>query len=108
MTDDSGRSGRNNLGGSSPRSTPDLKKLEREDFNNIIGVYHQNPKSNKKGRTDKLKDQMSKKSTVYERYNFGNLEELLVDSKEDPFNPDKANGRKALNNNSEPDNDKFH
>jgi len=51
---------------------------------------------------------MSKKSTVYERYNFGNLEELLVDSKEDLDNPDKANGRKALNNNSEPDNDKFH
>jgi len=44
MTDDSGGSGRNNLGGNSPKSTPDLKKLEREDFNNIIGVYHQKQK----------------------------------------------------------------
>ena len=51
---------------------------------------------------------MSKKSTLYERYNFGNLEELLVDSKEDPGNSEKATRRKALNNNSEPDNDKFH
>jgi hypothetical protein len=41
----------------SAKSTPGLKKLEREDFNNIIG--------------EKLK----KKSG--ERYIFGNLEELL-------------------------------
>lgn len=109
MTGESGR----NEGDNSPKSTPDLKKLERDDFHNIIGVYHQKQKANKKGRTEKLKDQMSKrstlqKSTVYERYNFGNLEELLVDSKEDADNADKATGRKALNNNSEPDNDKFH
>ena len=51
---------------------------------------------------------MSKKSTLYERYNFGNLEELLVDSKEDAGNSDPATKRRALNNNSEPDNDKFH
>ena len=31
----------------SRKSTPDLKKLEREDFNNIIGVYANRPK--KKG-----------------------------------------------------------
>ena len=41
MTGESGRSGYNIHDANSPRSTPDLKKLEREDFNNIIGVYHQ-------------------------------------------------------------------
>ena len=77
MTDESDKNGQN------VQSTPDLKKLEREDFNNIIGVYnHKN-----KPKRNKLKEQVSKvstlkRSTIYERYNFGNLEDLLVEEQE--------------------------
>ena len=56
--------------------------MVQEDFKNIIGIMNQ--KSKGKTRTDKngFSKQPSKMTSQYERYNFGNLDQMLVDTKE--------------------------
>ena len=69
-----------------------------------------NQKSKGKTRTDKngFSKQPSKMTSQYERYNFGNLDQMLVDTKEYENDPQKAIAKLNLVQKSEPDNDMYH
>ena len=60
----------------------ELKKLERDDFNNIVGMSQLPSKKYRLGRNQEeqlLKDKTSQKASQIERYKIGNLSELLVE-----------------------------
>ena len=47
-------------------------------------------------------------TSQYERYNFGNLDQMLVDTKEYERDPERAYAKANLIEKSEPDNDMYH
>lgn len=90
-----------------------LKRLEQEEFNNIIGA---DALRRRKLRRNEGSSQTGSKtavgqSTVYERYDFGNLQALLVGEHEATGNGENAEKAKVtykVRETSEPDNDRFH
>lgn len=79
------------------RLTSDLRKVEKEEFNNIIGVqrHHSKPSS--------LQVTRSQKTGIYqERYKIGNLEELMKENENEGLTSLRQKKE------SEPDNDKYH
>lgn len=82
--------------------TSDLKKREKEEFNNIIGVSNNKPEKSKSSSMGISPSQKAKESTsVQERYAINKLKDLIEE--EQMHTSEK---RKKVD--SEPDNDKFH
>lgn len=77
----------------------DIKKLEREDFNNIIGVVN---KPNGKPKKSRMEKTSQFQSSQPERYKIEKLEELLI------VNDENKPENKKLVETSEPDNDRAH
>ena len=92
----------------SPKDTPDLKKMVKDDFKNIIGVINTKTKSKTRQNNKQGVSKVSKMTSQYERYNFGNLDQMLVDTKEFEKDPEKALAKTKLIQQSEPDNDMYH
>ena len=80
----------------SPKDTPDLKKMVKDDFKNIIGVINTKSKSKTRQVNKQGVSKVSKMTSQYERYNFGNLDQMLVDTKEFEKDPEKALAKTKL------------
>jgi len=86
------------------RLTSDLRKIENEEFNNIIGVSKKNIRLPSKNNSSSgvSPSQKAKQSTsVQDRYAINKLKDLIAEEQ-------MMTSEKRQQKESEPDNDKFH
>lgn len=80
------------------RLTSDIKKIEKEEINNIIGASNRLKSKNSFSPSQKAKDTTS----VQDRYQINKLKDLIEEQQM------MSSEQRKQNKESEPDNDKFH